>query len=97
MTAKRRAESVSRIEVLLAMLQPRQRADEMTAHAAFRRLRIGALAAGLSLTLAGRETFDLTNIIPDSKKKYVRASGVRFSRRRDRLAQGSAARTHEGL
>jgi hypothetical protein len=41
----------------------------MSARAAFRLLRSAALAAGLSLTLAGCETFDLTNLIPDTKKK----------------------------
>ena len=41
----------------------------MTMRTALRIARSVALAAGLSLTLAGCETFDLTNLIPDSKKK----------------------------
>ena len=41
----------------------------MSARAAFRLMRTGLLAAGLALPLAGCETFDLVNLIPDSKKK----------------------------
>jgi hypothetical protein len=41
----------------------------MNAGAAWKYFRSAALAAGLALTLAGCETFDLTNLIPDSKKK----------------------------
>jgi outer membrane biosynthesis protein TonB len=41
----------------------------MAVRAAFRLIRIGAMAAALALPLAGCETFDLTNLIPDSKKK----------------------------
>ena len=41
----------------------------MKTGAAFRFVRSAALAAGLALPLAGCETFDLTNLIPDSKKK----------------------------
>jgi len=41
----------------------------MKARAAFRLMRTVALAAALALPLAGCETFDLTNLIPDSKKK----------------------------
>jgi outer membrane biosynthesis protein TonB len=41
----------------------------MSARTAFRKLRAAALVAALALPLAGCETFDLTNLIPDSKKK----------------------------
>lgn len=41
----------------------------MNAGAAFRFFRSAALAAGLALGLAGCESFDLMNLIPDSKKK----------------------------
>ena len=41
----------------------------MSASATFKRFRAAALAAGLALTLGGCESFDLTNLIPDSKKK----------------------------
>jgi outer membrane biosynthesis protein TonB len=41
----------------------------MRTPAAFRLIRIAALAAGLALPLAACETFDLTNLIPDTKKK----------------------------
>jgi outer membrane biosynthesis protein TonB len=41
----------------------------MNAGAAWTHFRSVALAAGLALSLAGCETFDLTNLIPDSKKK----------------------------
>lgn len=37
--------------------------------AAFRLVRTAALVAGLALPLAACETFDLTNLIPDTKKK----------------------------
>jgi hypothetical protein len=41
----------------------------MKTRTAWRVMRSAALAAGLSLTLAGCESFDITNLIPDSKKK----------------------------
>lgn len=41
----------------------------MSARAAFRLVRTAVLAAGLALPLAGCETFDLVNLIPDTKKK----------------------------
>ena len=41
----------------------------MKARAAFRFFRLAAFAAGLALPLAGCESFDLTNLIPDTKKK----------------------------
>lgn len=41
----------------------------MSARTAYRKLRVAALVAALALPLAGCETFDLTNLIPDSKKK----------------------------
>jgi outer membrane biosynthesis protein TonB len=41
----------------------------MSARTACRKLRVAALVAALALPLAGCETFDLTNLIPDSKKK----------------------------
>lgn len=41
----------------------------MTARATLRRLRFAALAAGIAVSLAGCESFDLVNLIPDSKKK----------------------------
>lgn len=41
----------------------------MSARAAFRLVRTGLLAAGLALPLAGCESFDLVNLIPDTKKK----------------------------
>jgi len=41
----------------------------MNAGATFKLLRSAALAAGLALTLGACESFDLTNLIPDTKKK----------------------------
>lgn len=41
----------------------------MSARAAFKLFRTAVLAAGLALPLSACETFDLTNLIPDSKKK----------------------------
>jgi hypothetical protein len=41
----------------------------MSARTAYRKLRVATLVAALALPLAGCETFDLTNLIPDSKKK----------------------------
>src|SRR5947207_9171327 len=41
----------------------------MRARAAFKLVRTAALAAALALPLAGCESFDLTNLIPDTKKK----------------------------
>ena len=41
----------------------------MNARATFKLFRSAALAAGLALTLSGCESFDITNLIPDSKKK----------------------------
>ena len=43
----------------------------MTARAAFKLLRTVVLAAGLALPLAACESFDITNLIPDSKKKLA--------------------------
>jgi hypothetical protein len=41
----------------------------MNLRVAFKLLRSAALASGLALALAGCETLDFTNLIPDSKKK----------------------------
>jgi hypothetical protein len=41
----------------------------MKARAAFKLIRSATLAAALALPLAGCESFDITNLIPDSKKK----------------------------
>ena len=41
----------------------------MSARAAFKLFRTAVLAAGLALPLSACETFDLMNLIPDSKKK----------------------------
>lgn len=41
----------------------------MTARATLRLARTALLAAGLALPLSACETFDLTNLIPDTKKK----------------------------
>jgi len=41
----------------------------MNAGAALKHFRSATLAAALALTLAGCESFDITNLIPDSKKK----------------------------
>src|SRR5688572_15819552 len=41
----------------------------MSARAAFKLFRTAVLAAGLALPLSACETFDLMNLIPDTKKK----------------------------
>jgi hypothetical protein len=41
----------------------------MSARATFKLFRTAVLAAGLALPLSACETFDLTNLIPDTKKK----------------------------
>ena len=65
----------------------------MKPRAAFKLVRTAVLAAGLALPLSACESFDLTNLIPDSKKKLPGERREVFPEGVPGVSQGRAART----